>query len=97
MQQGLLGMRRSWEGGTEVREEGGYNFYIYLSSHCHHQTVSCIKMGNDESHFNVSLMINCERRSHKTVSTNHKLTEEKEDPKWNRAEALLLTSLMPYR
>ena len=28
---------------------------IYLSLHCHHQTESCIKMGSDESHFNVSL------------------------------------------
>ena len=54
-------------------------------------------MGNDESHFTVSLMINCEGQSHKTVSTNHKLSEEKGDPKWNRAEALLLTSLTPYR
>ena len=27
---------------------------IYLSLHCHHQNDSCIKMGSDESHFNVS-------------------------------------------
>ena len=27
---------------------------IYLSLHCHHQNNSCIKMGSDESHFNVS-------------------------------------------
>ena len=40
---------------------------IYLSLHCHHQNDSCIKMGSDESHFNVSL--NCEGQSHKTVST----------------------------
>ena len=32
-------------------EEGNY---IYLSRHCHHQNDSCIKMGGDESHFNVS-------------------------------------------
>ena len=31
-------------------EEGDY---IYLSLHCHHQNDSCIKMGSDESHFNV--------------------------------------------
>ena len=30
---------------------------IYLSLHCHHQNDSCIKMGNDESHFNVSLIV----------------------------------------
>ena len=27
---------------------------IYLSLRCHHQNDSCIKMGTDESHFNVS-------------------------------------------
>ena len=30
---------------------------IYLLVHCHHQNDSCIKMGNDESHFNVSLIM----------------------------------------
>ena len=30
---------------------------IYLSLHCHHQNDSCIKMGGDESHFNVSLIV----------------------------------------
>ena len=29
----------------------------YLSPHCHHQNDSCIKMGSDESHFNVSLIV----------------------------------------
>ena len=28
---------------------------IYLSLHCHHQNDSCVKMGSDESPFNVSL------------------------------------------
>ena len=36
----------------EVGGEGGY-IYIYLSLHCHHQNDFCIKMGSDESHFNV--------------------------------------------
>ena len=27
---------------------------IYLLVHCHHQNDSCIKMGSDESHFNVT-------------------------------------------
>ena len=27
---------------------------IYLSLHCHHPNYFCIKMGSDESHFNVS-------------------------------------------
>ena len=30
---------------------------IYLSLHCHHQNDSCIKMGSDESRFNVSLTV----------------------------------------
>ena len=30
---------------------------IYLPLHCHHQNDSCIKMGSDESHFNVSLIV----------------------------------------
>ena len=29
---------------------------IYLSLHCHHQ-MTCIKVGSDESHFNVSLIV----------------------------------------
>ena len=34
---------------------------------CHHQNDSCIRVGSDESHFNVSLTV---RDSHKTVSTS---------------------------
>ena len=30
---------------------------IYLSLHCHYQNDSCIKMGSDESHFNISLIV----------------------------------------
>ena len=33
---------------------GGEREIIYLSLHCHHQSDFCIKMGSDESHFNVS-------------------------------------------
>ena len=39
-------------GGGGVKRE-----IIYLSLHCHHQNDSCIKMGGDESHFNVSLIV----------------------------------------
>ena len=42
----------------EVGEEGdGGYIYIHLWLHCHHQNDSCIKMGRDESHFNVSLIL----------------------------------------
>ena len=54
---------------------------IYLSLHCHHQNDFCIKMGSDESHFNVSA--GSDGQSHRTVSTHHNLFEEKR----SRAEA----------
>ena len=68
---------------------------IYLSLHCHHQNDSCIKVGSGESHFNVS--VGSDGQSHKTVSTNHNLSEEKGEPKRCRNEVLPLTSLTPYR
>ena len=66
---------------------------IYLSLYCHHQNDSCIKMGSDESHFNVS--VGSDGQSHRTVSTNHNLSEEKGEPKRYRTEVLLLTNLTP--
>ena len=51
--------------------EGGGGEIIYLSLHCHHQNDFCIKMGSDESHFNVS--VGSDGQSHRTVSTNHNL------------------------
>ena len=32
---------------------GGGRVIIYLSLHCHHQNDFCIKVGSDDSHFNV--------------------------------------------
>ena len=71
--------------------EVGEREIIYLSLHCHHQNDSCIKMGRDESHFNVS--VGSDGQSHKTVSTNHNPFEEKGEPKRYRTEVLPLTSL----
>ena len=68
---------------------------IYLSLHCHHQNDFCIKMGSDESHFNFS--VGNDGQSHRTVSTNHNLFEEKGEPKRYRTWFLPLTSLTPYR
>ena len=48
-------------------------------------------MGSDESHFNVS--IGSDAQSHKTVSTNHSLFEERGEPKRYGTEVLPLTSL----
>ena len=39
-------------GGMEVGERE----IRHLLLHCHHQNDLCIKMGSDESHFNVSLV-----------------------------------------
>ena len=52
------------------------------------------KMGSVESHFNVSLIVK-DKVTEQLVSTNHDPFEEKGEPKRNRAEALLLTSLTP--
>ena len=83
--------RRLIRDGEEGVWRLGKREIIYLSLHCHHQNDSCIKMGSDESHFNVSV------GSHRTVSTNHNLSEEKGEPKRYRTEVLPLTSLTPYR
>ena len=69
---------RDGEKGGEGMEVGEREI-IYLSLHCHHQNYFCIKMGNDKSHFNVS--VGSDGQSHKTVSTNHNLFEEKGEPK----------------
>ena len=74
-------------------EVGGERLYTYR--YCHHQNDSCIKIGSDESHFNVS--VGSDGQSHRTVSTNHNLSEEKGEPKRYRAEVLPLTNLTPYR
>ena len=68
---------------------------IYLSLRCHHQNDSCIKLGSDESHFNVS--VGSDGQSHKTVSTNNDLSEENGEPNQYRTAVLPLTSLTPYR
>ena len=78
----------------EVGGEGG-RLYTYRYTVTTRMTDSCIKMGSDESHFNVS--IGNDGQSHRTVSTNHNLFEEKGEPKRDRTEVLPLTSLTPYR
>ena len=68
---------------------------IYLSLHCHHHNDSCIKMGSDESHFNVS--VGSDGQSHKTMSADHKLFEEKGESKRYLPRSFPLTSLTPNR
>jgi len=62
---------------------------LYLSLHWHYQNDSCIQMGSDESHFNVSFIVT--RQCPQTT-----VFEEKGEPKWIRTEVPLLTSLTPH-
>ena len=67
---------------------------MYLSLHCHHQNDFCIKVGSDESHFNVSLIVR-DKITRPCPQTT--AFEEKGEPKRFRTEVPLLTSLAPYR
>ena len=83
------------KGGKGVWRWGEKEMEImYLSLHCHHQNDSCIKMGSDERHFNVS--VGSDGQSHRTVSTNHNLSEEKGELKRYRTLVLPLTNPAPY-
>ena len=73
------------EGGVEI---------IYLSLHCHHQNDLCIKVGSDESHFNVSLIVRGKVTRQCLQTTTF---EEKGEPKRILTEVPPLTSLTPYR
>ena len=59
------------------------------------EIIFCIKMGSNEIHLKVS--VGSDGQSHRTVSTNHNLFEEKGEPKRYRTEVPLLTTLTPYR
>ena len=73
--------------------EVGEREIIYLSLHCHHQNDLCTKVGSDESHFNVSLIV----RNKVTRQCPQTTTfERKGEPKRIRTEDSLLTSLTPY-
>ena len=74
----------------EVRERE----IIYLSLHCHHQNDSCIEMGGNESHFNVSLIVRDKATRQCLLTTTF---EMKGEPKQIRTDVPLLTSLPPYR
>ena len=74
-------------------EKGAKGVWRWGERESIYQNDSCIKMGSDESHFNVSA--GSDGQSHKTVSTNHNLSEEKGEPKRYRTEVLPLTNLTP--
>ena len=69
--------------------ELGKREITYLSLHCHHQNHSRIKMGSDENHFNVSLIV----RDKATRQCPQTTFEEKGEPKQIRTEVLCLPAL----
>ena len=85
-------MRLIRDGENGRRGYGGWGDedYIYLSLHCHHRNDFCIKVGSDESHFNVSLIVRDKVTSQCPQTTTF---EEKGEPKQIRTEVPLLTSL----
>ena len=81
-------------GGIEV----GKRELIYLSIHCHQQNDSCIKMGSDESHSNVSVTVR-DKVTRQCPQTTTFL-KRKESRSEIKLRPLLLTSLYiitPYR
>ena len=85
---------RDGEKGGRGYGGGGRGILLSLSLHCHHKNDSCIKMGSDENHFNVSLIVR-DKVTRQCPETT--IFEEKGEPKQIRTEVLLLTSLTPYR
>ena len=65
---------------------GRVYIYIPIATLLPPLRMTCIKMGSDESHFNVSLIVR-----------DKVTTDEKGEPKRYRTEVLPLTSLPPYR
>ena len=71
--------------------EGAVRGKLY---NCHHQNDVCIKMGSDESHYNVALIVR-DKVTRQCPQTS--TFEEKGEPIRIRTEVSLLTGLMPYR
>ena len=80
---GKKGGEGVWRGGRGKLYTCRYNVTTRM--------IPTLEMGSDESHFNVS--VGSDGQTHKTVSTNHNLFEEKGEPKRYRTEVLPLTSL----
>ena len=67
---------------------------IYMSQHCYHQNDSDIKMGSNESHFYVLLIVKDKIARQCPHTTTF---EEKGELKQIQTEVQLLTNLTPYR
>ena len=79
-------------GGRGYGGEGRGRVYTYRYTVTTRMT--CIKMGSDESHFNVSLIVR-DKVTRKCPQTT--IFEEKGELKRIQTEVLLLTILTPYR
>ena len=83
----MLLIRGGKGGGGVIWRGGGERLYTYLSLRCHHQNDSCIKIGSDESHFSVSLIVRDKvTRQCAQITT----FEEKGEPKRIRTKVPLL-------
>ena len=83
------------EGGKVYGGGERGRLYTYHYTVTTRMTSELTEMGRDESHFNVS--VGSDGQSHRTVSTNHNLFEDKGEPKRYRTEVIPLTCLTPYR
>ena len=73
---------------------GGRRGRVYTYRYTVTTRMTCIKMGSDESHFNVSLIVRDKVTRQCPQTTTF---EVKGEPKQIRTEVPLLTSLPPYR
>ena len=85
-------IRDGEKGGRGYSGVGRGRLYSYRYSH--HQHNFCIKVGSDESHFNLSLIVRDKFTRQYPQTTTF---EEKGEPEQIRTEVPLLTSLTPYR
>ena len=90
----MVYLGRGEGGGRQRVWRWGEREIIYLLLRCHHQNDSCIKMGSDESHVNVSFIVRDKVTRQCPQTTNF---EEKGEPKRTGTEVSLRTSLTPYR
>ena len=75
----------------EVEEDGE----LYLSLHCHHQNDFCTKMGSDESHFNVSLIVRDKVTRQCPQITTHDVSKERLFVR-TQAYSLQIFGLIPF-
>ena len=87
-----IGLIRDGEKGGRVYGGGGRG-RLYTYRYTVTTRMTCIKMGSDESRFNVSLIV---RDKITRASPQTTTFEEKGEPKRYRTEVLPLTSLPPY-